>query len=51
VENQPVEGQSEKRRWIWQCLKCGHAVVAEAPPTQCPGCGATPFEFTILEED
>jgi rubrerythrin len=36
---------------IWQCLKCGYALVAKDPPAKCPDCGAPREEFVLIEED
>jgi rubrerythrin len=36
---------------IWQCLKCGYALVAKDPPDKCPDCGAPREEFVLIEED
>jgi rubrerythrin len=36
---------------IWQCLKCGYALVAKEPPERCPDCAATRQDFIPLEED
>jgi rubrerythrin len=51
LEDESNEVKPEKRRWIWQCQRCGNAVVAESAPEECPRCGASWKEFTILEED
>jgi rubrerythrin len=36
---------------IWQCLRCGYALVGEDPPEKCPNCGAPGDQFIVLEED
>jgi len=36
---------------IWQCLKCGYALVAKEPPDRCPDCGAPREEFVLIDED
>jgi rubrerythrin len=36
---------------IWQCLKCGYALVAKEPPERCPHCAASRLDFIPLEED
>jgi rubrerythrin len=36
---------------IWQCLKCGYALVAKEPPDRCPDCGAPREEFALIDED
>ena len=36
---------------LWQCLKCGFAIVKENPPEKCPDCDAQRVEFVLVEED
>ncbi len=36
---------------IWQCLKCGYALVAKEPPDRCPDCDAPREDFVLIDED
>ena len=34
---------------IWVCKVCGYEEEGDAPPTECPVCGAGPEEFEVKE--
>ena len=40
-----------RKHFIWQCQKCGYAVVAKTPPANCEACGATQQNFVLIEHD
>jgi rubrerythrin len=44
-------GHVTKQYFVWQCLKCGYALVAKDPPERCPDCGALREHFVPIEED
>ncbi len=35
----------------WECEVCGYVHTGKQPPEECPVCGATPEEFTRVDED
>ena len=35
----------------WECRVCLHQHEGDAPPAECPICGAPASEFTPLDED
>lgn len=40
---------SKHAKGEWECTRCGYIRVGEKPPTICPECGATAFEFEFWE--
>jgi rubrerythrin len=51
MASQPSSGNLATQYFVWQCLKCGYALVSKDPPERCPDCGATRQDFVPLEED
>jgi rubrerythrin len=49
--SQPSTNPVHTTYTIWQCLKCGYALVAKDPPERCPDCAAIRLDFIPLEED
>lgn len=49
--SQPSSERAAPQYFIWQCLQCGYALVAQDPPELCPDCGGTRRDFIPLEED
>jgi len=54
-DHEDDDGQEEPAEPDWECVKCGHGVEGQAPPLQCPDCGAadawTKVEYIDWDEE